>query len=112
LAPGRIFRAIGAILLAFWLAPALAALDLNSATRSELEAVPGIGPVKAVAILDYRLAHGPYRNLDELQRVRGLGPASVARLKPYLSIRPRADMKPAEIGGHSGPPPSVGGRAQ
>jgi len=65
---------------------AFAAVDLNRATLSELEAVKGIGPVKAKAIVEYRRRHGPFRNVEALTRVRGFGNATVAKLKPQLSI--------------------------
>ena len=46
---------------------ALAALNLNTATKDELVALPGIGPAKAQAILDYRSAHGPFKAIEELK---------------------------------------------
>ncbi len=77
-----------------WLAGMLAtlslsawgAVDLNNATQSELEAVKGIGPVKARAILEYRQRHGPFRSVAALAAVRGFGKASVAKLKGQLSV--------------------------
>ena len=65
---------------------AWAAVDLNRATQSELEAVKGIGPVKAKAILEYRQRHGPFRNVESLAAVRGFGKASVAKLQGELSV--------------------------
>jgi competence protein ComEA len=65
---------------------AWAAVDLNAATQSELEAVKGIGPAKAKAIIDYRTKNGPYKNVDDLMAVRGFGKASVAKLKGELVI--------------------------
>ncbi len=58
-----------------------APLDLNTATLEQLEALPGIGPVTAQKILDYRQAHGPFHSVDELQGVPGIGPAHMAQLK-------------------------------
>jgi competence protein ComEA len=63
-----------------------AAVDLNRATRSELEAVKGIGPAKARAIVEYRRKHGPFRNVEALADVKGFGKASVARLKGVLTV--------------------------
>jgi competence protein ComEA len=65
---------------------AWAAVDLNSATRSELEAVKGIGPAKARAIMEYRRKHGPFRNVEALADVKGFGKASVAKLKGELTV--------------------------
>ena len=58
-----------------------APLDLNSATLEQLEALPGIGPVTAQKILDYRQQHGAFHAVDELQGVPGIGPAHMAQLK-------------------------------
>ena len=58
-----------------------APLDLSSATLEQLEALPGIGPVTAQKILDYRQAHGAFHAVAELQGVPGIGPAHMAQLK-------------------------------
>jgi competence protein ComEA len=58
-----------------------APLDLNSATLEQLEALPGIGPVTAQKILDYRQQHGAFHSVAELQGVPGIGPAHMAQLK-------------------------------
>jgi len=58
-----------------------APLDLNTATLEQLEALPGIGPVTAQKILDYRQAHGAFHAVTELQGVPGIGPAHMAQLK-------------------------------
>ena len=55
-------------------------LSVNRATASELETVPGIGPALARRIVAYR----PYRSLDDLLRVPGIGPRSLQKLRPYL----------------------------
>jgi competence protein ComEA len=58
-----------------------APLDLNTATLEQLETLPGIGPVTAQKILDYRQAHGAFHSVSELQGVPGIGPAHMAQLK-------------------------------
>src|SRR5207302_11351542 len=58
-----------------------APLDLNTASAEQLDALPGVGPATAQKIIDYRQAHGPFRSVDELAGVRGVGPSKLAQLK-------------------------------
>jgi competence ComEA-like helix-hairpin-helix protein len=55
-------------------------LDLNAAPLEDLLRLPGIGPVLAARIIDNRKLHGPFNNLVDLQRVRGIGPKKAAAL--------------------------------
>ena len=73
---------------------ALAALNLNTATKDELVALPGIGPAKAQAILDYRSAHGPFKAIEELKDVKGIGAKRFEKLKGELTVA-GASTKPA-----------------
>lgn len=75
-----IFAFLSSISLAY------AAVNINTATVGELEAVKGLGPSKAKAIVDYRAKNGPFKAVDELKNVKGLGEKSVAKLKNELSI--------------------------
>jgi competence protein ComEA len=59
-------------------------LDVNQATAAQLEALPGIGPVLAGSIVEYRAANGPFARLEDLLRVPGIGPAKLEQLAPYL----------------------------
>ncbi|MDT3708444.1 MAG: helix-hairpin-helix domain-containing protein [Thiobacillus sp.] len=72
-----------ATLIAF---PAFAAVNINTASQSELEAVKGLGPAKAKAIIEYREANGNFKHLDELDHVKGFGRASIDKLKGELSV--------------------------
>ena len=68
-------------------------MNINTATESELEAVKGVGPAKAKAIITYREAHGNFKSLDELDNVKGFGKASVEKLKGELSAAPEKPKK-------------------
>lgn len=63
-------------------------LDLNQATVDELITLPGVGVVRAKAIIRWREEHGEFRSLDDLVQVPGVGPATVARLRPLVEVRP------------------------
>ena len=63
-----------------------ARLDLNRASREELERLPGIGPVMAGRILTLREKVGRFRGLEELRSVRGIGSATIERLRPFVII--------------------------
>lgn len=63
-------------------------LDLNRATRAELEQLPGVGPGLAAAILEARDAKRGFRSVEELDDVRGVGPKTLARIRPWVVVRP------------------------
>jgi competence protein ComEA len=59
-------------------------LDLNAASAEELDALPGIGPAKAQAIIEDRQANGPYESVEQLTRVKGIGAKLLEKLKPHV----------------------------
>lgn len=61
-------------------------LDLNAASAGELMALPGIGEKRALAIVGWRDANGPFRCVDDLDDVRGIGPATLGRLRPFVRV--------------------------
>lgn len=63
-----------------------APVDLNAATAAELDALPGIGPATAAAILAHRDEHGPFRSVDDLLDVRGIGEAKLEQLRPLVAV--------------------------
>lgn len=67
-------------------APTGAKVRLNSATVEELDTLPGIGPVTAQQILDYRTANGGFRAIEELDAVPGIGPARLEQLLPLVDL--------------------------
>jgi competence ComEA-like helix-hairpin-helix protein len=62
-----------------------APLNLNSASAAALDSLPGIGPARAASIVQYRASHGPFRSVDELGQVSGMGPAAVARVRGLVT---------------------------
>jgi competence protein ComEA len=64
---------------------ASAPVDLNTATAEQLDALPGIGPATADAIIRDREAHGAFHSVDDLARVRGIGPAKLAQLRALVA---------------------------
>jgi competence protein ComEA len=63
-------------------------LDLNQATKEELESLPGIGPTKAENILGYREHFGPFTTLEDLLEVEGIGQKTIESLREFLVIEP------------------------
>ena len=64
---------------------AAGALHLNSATLEQLDALPGVGPVTAQKILDYRQQHGAFGSVDELDAIAGIGPARLETLRGLVA---------------------------
>jgi competence ComEA-like helix-hairpin-helix protein len=83
-----------------------ALLDLNHASATDLDRLPGIGPVLAGRIVTYRGLHGPFRSVEELLGVRGIGPRLFARLEPLIRVADSAvGGVPTGLGqARSGPP--------
>lgn len=61
-------------------------IDLNSATADQLDALPGVGPATAAAIVAYRDEHGPFRSIDALLEVRGIGPAKLEAIRKLVRV--------------------------
>ena len=65
---------------------AAATISLNRATAEELQALPGVGPALSERIIKYRTEHGPFRTVDQLTEVQGVGQAKLARFKDRLNV--------------------------
>jgi len=63
-----------------------AVVDLNAATLEQLDSLPGVGPATAKAIIDYRSQHGPFRRVEDLLDVRGIGDAKLEALRPTVRV--------------------------
>jgi competence protein ComEA len=61
-------------------------LDLNTATVEQLDALPGVGPVTAAAIVAWRQANGKFSSVDQLADVEGIGPARLEKLRPLVRV--------------------------
>lgn len=59
-------------------------VDVDDAGADELALLPGVGPALARRIVEDRAAHGPFGGVDALDRIRGVGPATVDRLRPFV----------------------------
>jgi competence protein ComEA len=62
-------------------------VNINTATLEELDALPGIGPTKAQAIIDYRNEHGRFNSIEDIQNVKGIKEGEFSKLKDYIRVR-------------------------
>ena len=63
-----------------------ATINVNAATAAELDELPGIGPVLAANIIEYRETHGPFECPEDLMEVYGIGPVKLEEMRPYLRL--------------------------
>lgn len=70
----------------FSLTSAWAQININTATQAEWEALNGIGPSKAKAIVDYRTQVGGFKSVDEITNVKGIGPKTLESIRPELML--------------------------
>jgi len=74
---------------------AASAIDINSADAAQLESLPGIGPAKSKAIIDYRTKNGPFQNAADLEKVPGIGPKTMEQLAPLIMVKQGMPSVPA-----------------
>ena len=84
-------------------------INLNTATQAELDALKGVGPAKAKAIVDYRTKNGPFKSVDDLEKVSGFGKKTVDKLRADLTVNgagapPKAEAKPKATAGKEAAP--------
>lgn len=63
-------------------------LDINRATAAELEKLPGIGPALARRIVEWREIHGPFRSVEDLLQVPGIGPKTLEGIRDKITVMP------------------------
>ena len=66
--------------------PLTTIVNINTASASDFEALPGIGAKTATRIVDYRQKNGPFKKVEELMNVRGIGEKNFLKLKPQLTV--------------------------
>lgn len=68
-----------------------AVVNLNTATVAELETLPGVGAKVAARIVEYRQKNGPFKKVEELMNIQGIGEKSFLKLRPQLIVAARAN---------------------
>ena len=63
-----------------------APVNINTASAATLETLPGIGPAFAQRIIDYRIEHGAFASIEQLAEVKGIGPATLAKLEHLITV--------------------------
>ena len=61
-------------------------IHINTASVTELDKLPGVGTVIAQRIVDYRTSHGPFTSIDQIQDVKGIGPATFGKMQAQISV--------------------------
>lgn len=97
-------RAFFVLLLGLLLAlPAWAGVNINTASAEELTSLPGIGPSKASAIVEYRRQHGAFASVDQIVNVSGIGAKTLESIRDQVEV---GDGKTVSGGGSAGAPPA------
>lgn len=66
---------------------ALAGVNINTADEKELASLPGIGPTKAAAIVDYRTEYGSFKIPDDFKKVKGIGRKTLEKLRDQITVK-------------------------
>jgi len=74
------------LVVMMWVGVAWAGVSINSATVAELESLPHIGHVKAMAIVEYRETKGPFESIDDLVKVKGIGAKTLDKIRDQLEL--------------------------
>jgi competence protein ComEA len=68
-------------------------VNLNTATATDLEKLPGIGPAVAARIVEFRQKNGGFKKIEDLMNVRGIGEKTFLKLKPLVTVTPKSDVR-------------------
>ena len=68
--------------------------DINTATYDQFHSLPGVGPVTAQRILDFRKKSGPFQRVEDLMAVRGISAARLEKIRQYVMVKPAAASPP------------------
>jgi competence protein ComEA len=74
---------------------AMAAVNINTATKEELTSLKGIGDKRAEEIINYRTKHGPFKTVDDLGKVPGIGPGILKQIRPNVTVSGKTVVEPA-----------------
>ena len=74
----------------------VAAVNINTATAAELDALPGIGAATAKRIVEFRQKNGPFKKIEDLMNVQGIGEKSFLKLRPQITVSPKPDAGRAQ----------------
>ena len=69
-------------------------VNVNSATAEELSLLPGVGPAKAQAILEYRKEHGAFKRVEDLSEVKGIGDKALELMRPHVALDGKTTAQP------------------
>jgi len=93
---------------------AFAAIDINTASEAELDKLPGVGPSKAKAIVEDRQKNGPFKSVEDIKRVKGIGDKTYEDLKGQISVGGKgaaaAHKAPAKPKSDEAPAPAPAGK--
>jgi competence protein ComEA len=81
---------LGLVMVAF---NAFAAVNINTASQEQLETLKGVGPAKARAIIDYRTKNGPFKKIEDLDKVQGIGEGLMKNLKSEITLTGATTVK-------------------
>jgi len=87
------------LVLVLWFAfagAAIAAVNINTATKEELTTLKGVGDKKAQAIIDYRKKNGDFKSVDDLEKVDGIGPGTMKQLRAQISVTGKTSIDKPE----------------